>query len=237
MNNPCPISLVVATRNQHKVHEIQALVDSGWNCRSLQDFPDAPVVVEDAATFAGNATQKAVGLACWLAHKLPLPNDRMRAYVLADDSGLEVDALHGAPGVHSARFADESMQQNSSDAANNAKLLKCLATVVAPDRTARFRCVIALTPVLDGTRTTLDLARVQTQLFEGTCEGRIGWEARGSNGFGYDPLFVPAGFELTFAQLGDTVKNRISHRARALAALRAYWQQHEGGRSGTVAGA
>jgi XTP/dITP diphosphohydrolase len=221
MNDPSPISLVVATRNQHKVREIQALLDPRWRCQSLQDFPGAPAVVEDAASFSGNATKKAVELACWFAAVLPPSKSNGPGYVLADDSGLEVDALQGAPGVRSARFAAESIQQNSSDAANNAKLLKSLARVPDAQRTARFQCVIALTPI---SVDTIEAARAQTLLFEGTCEGRIGWESRGDNGFGYDPLFVPHGFALTFAELGNAVKNQISHRARALAGLRGYLQ-------------
>jgi XTP/dITP diphosphohydrolase len=137
--------------------------------------------------------------------------------VLADDSGLEVDALGGAPGVHSARFAalDSGKPGHLSDAANNAKLLLLLKEVPAGKRTARFRCVMALA------RTDLKSGSSDLQLFEGVCEGRIGFEPRGQNGFGYDPLFGPDGFEESFAELGEEIKNRLSHRARALEKLKA----------------
>jgi XTP/dITP diphosphohydrolase len=149
-------------------------------------------------------------------------------FVLADDSGLEVDELDSAPGVYSARFAalDGGDEGNSPDAANNAKLLKLLKNVRTERRTARFRCVIALTPVLPIARQTAspvcdaDEFEMQTQLFDGTCEGRISYVPSGDGGFGYDPLFVPVGYQESFAQLGEAVKGRISHRAKALAALR-----------------
>jgi XTP/dITP diphosphohydrolase len=228
-------SLVIATRNRHKVQEIQVMLTAAVRCLSLADFPAAPTVVEDAPTFAGNASKKAVMLARWLAETRAL-SDRMAErqwHVLADDSGLEVDALGGAPGVHSARFAtlDEPGESqkagNSPDAANNAKLLRLLADVPAEQRTARFRCVLALSPILaPGPRPASEVCyadeiELETTLFDGVCEGRIGFEARGSNGFGYDPLFVPNGHQQTFAELGDAAKNRISHRARALEKLKA----------------
>jgi XTP/dITP diphosphohydrolase len=135
--------------------------------------------------------------------------------VLADDSGLEVDAMHGAPGVQSARFAALGGQANSSDSANNAKLLRLLKDVPAEQRAARFRCVIALVAVQH-----LKSEIRSPKLFEGVCEGRIAFAPRGKRGFGYDPLFVPDGFDKTFAELGAEVKNRMSHRARALAKLK-----------------
>jgi XTP/dITP diphosphohydrolase len=137
--------------------------------------------------------------------------------VLADDSGLEVDALNGAPGVHSARFAalDTGSPGNSLDADNNAKLLRMLNGLPPEKRKARFRCVIALFEIHPPT------SIAEPQIFDGVCEGRIGFGPRGYNGFGYDPLFVPDGFEQTFAELGEDVKNRLSHRARALQKLKA----------------
>jgi XTP/dITP diphosphohydrolase len=137
---------------------------------------------------------------------------------------LEVDALNGAPGVLSARFAalDSSASGNSSDAANNAKLLRLLNKVPSDRRTGRFRCLIALTPVLTPSDRNaspvchVDEAELQTHLFEGICEGTIAEAPSGSGGFGYDPLFVPQGFKQSFASLGEAVKNRISHRGRAL---------------------
>ena len=149
-------------------------------------------------------------------------------WVLADDSGLEVDVLGGAPGVHSARFAalETGRPGNSSDAENNAKLLRLLKDLPSEKRTARFRCVLGLTPVrphqIESASPVCyaDEFEVLTKLFDGTCEGQIGFAPRGQGGFGYDPLFIPDGFEQTFAELGGGVKNGLSHRARALAALK-----------------
>src|SRR6478736_2251901 len=139
------ITLLIATRNAHKVEEIQAILGTGYGCRTLKDFGAAPAVIEDAATFTGNATKKAVELARWLAVSEAGAGARLD-YVLADDSGLEVYALGGAPGVHSARFAalDSGSDGNSADADNNAKLLRLLKDVPLDKRTARFRCVLAL---------------------------------------------------------------------------------------------
>ena len=202
------ICLILATRNAHKVAEIRGILGGNIHLFSQLDFPGAPAVVEDADTFAGNATKKAEGLAAWLA-----ANGRRTDYVLADDSGLEVDALGGAPGVHSARFAadDAGGTANSSDADNNAKLLRLLQGAPPERRAARFRCVLALAGQDKPTR-----------LFEGHCEGRIARVHAGAGGFGYDPLFVPEGFTQSFAELGEEVKNKISHRARALAELRRF---------------
>ena len=206
--------LILATRNAHKAGEIRSLLGENFRCLTLQDFPAAPEVIEDAATFAGNATKKAVELAEWLAANSRFTFHDSRAFILADDSGLEVDALNGAPGVHSARFAALDKNENSPDADNNAKLLRLLKDVPPEKRTARFRCVIALVEI------NRQSAIGNRQLFEGACEGRIIFSPRGQNGFGYDPLFVPAGFEQTFAELGDAVKNQLSHRAKTLARLR-----------------
>jgi XTP/dITP diphosphohydrolase len=217
--------ILIATRNAHKVVEIRSILGEHFQYLTLKDFPDAPAVIEDAATFAGNATKKAVELARWVSATSSLPRPDL---VLADDSGLEVDVLNGAPGVHSARFAalDSGASGNSSDKDNCAKLLRLLRDVPMERRTARFRCVIALTPVLESPERHssspvcyADELELRTQMTDGTCEGRIIFEARGSGGFGYDPLFVPIGHEQTFAQLGEDIKNRISHRAMALKAL------------------
>jgi XTP/dITP diphosphohydrolase len=219
-------TLIIATRNRHKVAEIAAIL--GLPCLSLNDVPGAPPLVEDAETFAGNATRKALQLAAWLAARPDLTMgppaaslppgepDRSPSLVLADDSGLEVDALQGRPGVHSARFAalEAGATGNSSDAENNARLLRLLATVPLEKRTARFRCVLALADLNDHSPSP------QTHLFEGACEGRIRLEPTGQGGFGYDPLFVPEGFTQSFAELGESIKNQLSHRARALARLR-----------------
>ncbi|MCL5096253.1 MAG: non-canonical purine NTP pyrophosphatase [Candidatus Omnitrophica bacterium] len=250
-------SLLIATRNRHKTSEIRAVLGPEFHLLTLEDFPPAPVIVEDAGSFAGNARKKAVELAAWLASRLPVPEFARITpgsdgiFVVADDSGLEVDALGGAPGIHSARFAalDAGGLGNSPDAANNAKLLRLLAGVPIEKRAARFRCVIALTPVPDSspeaksvqapreshaiphshpppTPARLDalVSRLHssTRLFEGVCEGRIGYAPSGQVGFGYDPLFIPTGHDQTFAELGEFIKNRISHRARALALLKQY---------------
>ena len=197
------MQLLIATRNRHKLDEIRAILGGpGIEWKSALDFPHLPDVIEDGDTFEANAAKKARALAaatgCW---------------ALADDSGLEVDALGGAPGVRSARFAGEPTDHT----ANNEKLLRDLAGHT--DRTARFRCVLALAAP-DGS----------VRFAEGRCEGRIAESLRGAEGFGYDPLFVPDGFEQTFAELGAEIKNTISHRARALAAARATWAElgHQG---------
>jgi XTP/dITP diphosphohydrolase len=215
--------ILIATRNAHKVSEIQTILGKRFQYLTLADFPQAPKVIEDADTFGGNATKKAVDLAAWLAARntQPAPD-----FVLADDSGLEVDALNGAPGVYSARFAAMNRAENSPDADNNAKLLQLLKNVPSDKRTARFRCVIALTPVPSKeTKSSSPVCYAeesapQTQLYDGTCEGKVIMEPRGVNGFGYDPLFVPDGYEKTFADLGEDIKNKLSHRARALEKLK-----------------
>ncbi|MEN9572854.1 MAG: hypothetical protein RL514_709 [Verrucomicrobiota bacterium] len=217
-------TLFIATRNAHKVGEIAAILGDGVQCRPLLlEFPTAPVPVEDADTFAGNALKKAQALADWL-NAPPALDLRLsaadQAFILADDSGLEVDALGGAPGVHSARFAalDASQEGNRPDADNNAKLLRLLADVPPAKRTARFRCVLALVEV----EVDRAVPRLTPQLFDGACEGWIDSAPRGHGGFGYDPLFIPAGHELSFAELGERVKNTLSHRAQALAKLRSW---------------
>jgi len=207
------ITIVLATRNAHKVAEIRQMLPGNIRLLSQVDFPNAPSVVEDAETFAANAAKKAEGLAYWLAaHSHTASTDGL-FFILADDSGLEVDALGGAPGVHSARFAaaDATGTANASDAANNAKLLRLLASVPPEKRTARFRCVLALA-----------VRDKPTLTFDGNCEGRIALSARGAGGFGYDPLFIPDGFTQSFSEIGESVKNKISHRARALAQLRRF---------------
>lgn len=211
--------MVIATRNDHKVEEIRAILSGGFQLLSLNDFPDAPKVVEDADTFAGNAEKKAGELAEWLSLKHPPTPRASPLFVLADDSGLEVDELDGAPGVHSARFAaaDSGKSGNASDADNNAKLLRLLANVPVEKRTARFHCVLALVEV------TSRSAFRAPHLFDGSCEGRIRSTPRGKKGFGYDPLFVPVGLDKTFAELGKNAKNRLSHRAQALAKLKLFF--------------
>jgi len=223
-------TLLIATRNRHKVEEIRAILGGRFQFLTLNNFPTAPKVVEDAATFAGNATKKAVELAKWLA-QIPNSEFRIPNFVLADDSGLEVDALNGAPGVYSARFAavDVLEDGNTPEADNNAKLLRLLRDVPAEKRTARFRCVLALTPVVfeplpSASPVCYAGEAPPTQLFDGVCEGRIDFVLHGQGGFGYDPLFIPNGFRHSFAELGAAVKDRISHRAQALAKLKQWLQ-------------
>jgi XTP/dITP diphosphohydrolase len=190
------MKLLIATRNSHKLEEIRALfAAAGLELASALDFPELPDVVEDGATLEANAVKKAVSLALATGW-----------WSLADDSGLEVEALGGAPGVYSARYAGEP----PDDQANNRKLLAALDG--RTDRSARFRCVIALsTP--EG----------RAQYVEGVCRGGIVTAPRGTAGFGYDPLFVPDGHQRTFAELTADEKNRISHRGRALAKAREQW--------------
>ena len=179
---------------------------------TLAAFSDAPPVIEDGDSFAANATKKSCEMVTWLENQAlgqGLPD-----YILADDSGLEVDALGGAPGIHSARYASGEKQGNATDSDNNAKLLREMADVPEADRSAQFRCVLALTPLSQALR---------TELFEGICRGRISQAEAGGGGFGYDPLFIPDGFTQSFAELGSATKNTLSHRAKALANLAAFF--------------
>jgi XTP/dITP diphosphohydrolase len=196
-------SLLLGTRNLGKLREIETILgDVHWQLRSLREFDNVAVPAETAPTYLENAIAKAQ----FYARETGL-------CALADDSGLEVAALGGAPGVLSARYAGEG----ASDADRRALLLSELACVNEGNRRdtgrrARFVCVVAIaTP--EGT--VLNTA-------EGVCEGRMIFEERGTNGFGYDPLFVPDGFDRTFAELSDSIKNQISHRARALLNTRSF---------------
>jgi XTP/dITP diphosphohydrolase len=223
-------TLLIATRNAHKVGEIQAILGENFRCLTLKEFPAAPAVVEDAETFAGNAAKKATELARWIAGNSQFEVRNLKLdFVLADDSGLEVDALNGSPGVHSARFAALDKTENSKDADNNAKLLRLLKDVPLEKRTGRFRCVIALVPVVDAKIESASPVcfadEFEARIFDGACEGRIQFAASGQGGFGYDPLFVPDGFAQSFAELGEDVKNNLSHRAKALAKLKDYFSR------------
>ena len=201
-----PTQVLIASNNPHKADEIQKLLGSDYLCLSLRDFPDAPPVVEDANTFAGNAVKKALSLVNWLK----INNGKIEGWILADDSGLEVDALEGEPGIYSARYASDN-NQNCSDEANNSKLLGKLKGIAPSQRTARFRCVIALAKIGE---------YAQPQIFNGICEGQISEAASGVNGFGYDPLFIPKNFNNSFGELDSEIKNLLSHRASALHQLK-----------------
>jgi XTP/dITP diphosphohydrolase len=227
------IQLLVASRNRHKIQEIRQILGLGevGFVRGLDEMADAPKLIEDASSFSGNATRKAWQLAEWLMadpRRLGTWDASGRLVVLADDSGLEVDALHGAPGVHSARFANlgVAMTGNASDKANNDRLLHLLQSVPVGQRNARFRCVLAvleLRPIERGAEGTVNgLEPGPARCYEGVCEGKIGLAPRGSGGFGYDPLFIPDGAEETFAELGEASKNRLSHRYRALERVKAW---------------
>lgn len=190
------MKLVLATRNQGKVREIGEMLkdQNGIQLLSLRSYPDAPDVVEDGKTYEENAIKKAAALAEYTGH-----------LTIADDSGLEVDALGGAPGVHSARYAGE----DASDQDRILKLLDALHNTPDDRRSGRFICAVAIAEPL-----------TQAQVVRGVCEGQIIRKPRGGSGFGYDPIFVPVGYDKTFAELGDEIKNQISHRAEALGKAR-----------------
>ena len=188
--------LLIATRNAHKLQEIREIFAlPGVEIRGADEIPGLPEVEEDGTTFEENALKKARTLAaasgCW---------------TMADDSGLEVDALGGAPGVYSARYAGV----HADNAANNRKLLAALEGV--ENRAARFRCALALVAP-DGREWTID----------GRCEGRIAHALAGTGGFGYDPLFIPEGESISFGEMPASAKNAISHRGRALAKAAEAW--------------
>ncbi len=190
-------AIVIATRNRHKVSEIKELLPGlRLELRLLGDFPGAPDVIEDEETLAGNAAKKArsAALFCGL-------------YALADDTGLFVDALNGAPGIYAARYAGPGC--SFSD--NNSKLLSELSGLSPEKRTASFRCAIALASPSGSVITV-----------EGRLEGHIAVAASGSNGFGYDPLFLSAGTGKTLAELASFEKNALSHRALAIRKIEPY---------------
>ena len=217
-------TLMVATGNAHKIEEIRSGLGNRFDLRSQRDVGFSLQPVEDGTTFAANAAIKSIA---WASRLSTEATGKGIQFVLADDSGLEVDALGGAPGVHSARYAaiDDGLPGNSSDVRNNAKLVRLLSQLAPVPWTARVRCVLALTPVTPGA--SIQELHALTRWFEGTCEGRIQLEAAGQAGFGYDPLFVPEGQTRSFAELGDAFKSQISHRAQALRRLRSFWEGEE----------
>ena len=190
------MKLVLATRNQGKIIELTDMLcgSRDRSCAypieviSLENYPDAPEVVEDGKTYMENAVKKASIIAEYTSH-----------LTLADDAGLEVDALDGAPGINSKRWAGE----DATDETRIAKLLQALEG--ATNRQARFIAAIAVVHPNSEPKVVL-----------GVCEGQIRQNPLGESGFGYDPVFVPDGYDETFAELGEEIKNRISHRAKAL---------------------
>lgn len=197
-----PRKLLLATANPHKAKEMERLL-SGLNIQLLTraDFPDLPEVVEDADSFSGNARLKSETLL-----------QATGVTALGDDSGLCVDALDGAPGVWSARFAGEGCSYED----NNQKLIEQLADIPEADRTARFVCVVAISA-----------PGLSTVTFEGVCEGRITTRLQGRDGFGYDPVFLVPDSGRTFAEMDADEKGRISHRGKAFALAR-NWLENEG---------
>jgi XTP/dITP diphosphohydrolase len=193
------MEIVLATRNKKKIEEIRRITaDLPITVLSLDNFPDCPETVEDKDTFEGNAIKKAMEIFQCTGKA-----------ALADDSGLEVDALGGAPGVYSARYAGEDGEGN--DVRNYQKLLAELKDVPEEKRDARFVCCMAFV-LPDGSVKT----------FLGYAKGRIGWEPRGPGGFGYDPVFVPEGHKKTFSEMSGDEKDRLSHRGKALEKLAEY---------------
>ena len=190
------MKLIIATQNPKKLKEIKSMLDlPNLEISSSLDVPGLTAVEEPGVTFQENAVHKAVTLARLTGQ-----------WALADDSGLEVEALNGAPGVHSARYAGEPVKYS----ANNEKLLHAL--MGESNRRARFRCVLALSSPAG-----------ETRCVEGTCPGVITESLRGRRGFGYDPLFQPDGYTQTFGEMDSAEKNRISHRALALAKAKEAW--------------
>lgn len=196
------MKIILASGNAHKAREIGEMVDG--EVLVLREAGFAGEIVEDGKTFEENARIKLLALADFVRGAARWQGAGALV-LLADDSGLEVDALDGAPGVISARYAG----MPSDDAANTAKLLEALKGVPGAGRTAQFRCVLAAMKVEGDVR-----------VFEGICRGKIGFKPKGANGFGYDPIFFPDGFCRTFAELAAREKNEISHRARALEKLK-----------------
>jgi len=191
------MKLILATRNKHKIKEIkQILKPLKIKVYSMNDFDAVPRVKEDKKTFQGNAVKKAKAF----ARKFSMP-------ALADDSGLQIKALKGSPGVRSARFAGA----NPTKEKLCVKVLKLLKALPKSGRLARFVCVMAVV-----------FPSGRTKIVEGEVKGGIGFKMSGRNGFGYDPIFIPNGRKKTFAQMNSKAKNRISHRGRALKKLKSF---------------
>ena len=196
------IKILIGTKNEGKIREITRIVNLPWvQWQTFQEYPDFPDIEETGNTYEENAILKA-----------KITSDKYSLPVIADDSGLEVDALGGKPGIYSSRFSGE----DSNDQKNIEKLLSLLKDVPEEERTTRFRCYAVLFVPEEGILST-----------EGVCEGKIGFKPEGSKGFGYDPVFIPEDYEKTMAMLSINEKNRISHRSKAFRRLenkiRAYY--------------
>lgn len=194
------IPLLLATSNRHKTLEFQQMLGDLFLITDLSTLEEIPDIVEDGATFSENAAIKSLTLSRLFPD----------TWVLSDDSGLEVDALGGEPGVHSARYAGAG----ATDAMNRQKLLSSMQDVPEGARQGRFRCVL-----------TLSYGGVVRLEVDGSVEGCLATAERGAQGFGYDSLFIPEGHEATFGELPEQAKNELSHRARAVAKLRECWLQ------------
>ena len=205
------MKIVFATNNQHKLSEIRAILGNQFEVLSLADIDCHTDIPETADTLEGNALQKAKYVV-----------EHYHVSCFADDTGLEVEALGGAPGIFSARYAGGDGHDSE---ANMTKLLSELGE--NNNRKARFRTVIALIELEGDISTELDSHNQNIKYFEGIVEGQITRERRGKEGFGYDPIFQPDGYDVTFAELGNDAKNTISHRARAVKKLADYLMDNE----------
>ncbi len=184
------MKIVLATHNRHKVEEIKSILSGlPFELLSLDNFPGVGEIIEDGETLEANSRKKARTVF-----------QKTGLLSLADDTGLEVDSLGGRPGVYSARYSDE----NATYEQNNKKLLAELKDVPFEKRNAKFRCVISI------------MGKGIDEIASGEISGRILNEARGNNGFGYDPLFQPDGYEISYAEMESELKNKLSHRAKAL---------------------
>jgi XTP/dITP diphosphohydrolase len=189
--------ILLATRNRHKTREIQTMLGEGVIVTDATEYDHLPEIEETGITFEENAKLKAEGISC-----------HVKGIVLADDSGLEVDALGKEPGVYSARYAGPGC----TDEDNTALVLKKMTGYPEEVRTARFRCVLAVAE--NG---------VTLAVFDGTVEGILAHEVRGEGGFGYDPIFMPLGYKESFGELPSDIKHSMSHRSRALAQFKQWW--------------
>ena len=198
-------TILLATRNRHKTREIQTMLGAGVRVIDATEIDHLPEIEETGVTFEENSKLKAEGISRMIG-----------GIVLADDSGIEVDALGKEPGVYSARYAArcgcEGSLPGSVDEQNTALVLEKMQGVPHEQRTARFRCVLA---VAEEGKTLA--------AFDGTVEGILATEVRGDGGFGYDPIFMPLGHEQTFGELSSEIKHSMSHRSRALAQFKVWW--------------